>query len=75
LYGTTQYGGTYQYGTVFKLTQSNGKWQETVLHSFTNWFDGSLPDGGLALDSLGNLYGTSEIGGANGLGLVYEITP
>jgi hypothetical protein len=37
--------------------------------------DGSTPVGALIFDSLGNLYGATEAGGANGLGTVYEIEP
>jgi uncharacterized repeat protein (TIGR03803 family) len=62
LYGTTQMGGAYNSGTVFKLVHgANGKWTETVLHSF-NGRDGSLPTSALIFDSLGNLYGTTAGG-------------
>jgi uncharacterized repeat protein (TIGR03803 family) len=67
LYGTTTYaGGSFGYGTVFKLDTSGVL---TVLHSFpsgTN--DGAYPYGGLVMDSSGNLYGTTAIGGSNGYG-------
>src|SRR5271165_1732277 len=37
LYGTTTFGGTYNYGTVFELSPTQGGgWTETVLHSFNN---------------------------------------
>ncbi|HEX8815081.1 MAG TPA: choice-of-anchor tandem repeat GloVer-containing protein, partial [Terriglobales bacterium] len=32
LYGTTEYGGSYGKGTVFKLVPANGGWKETILH-------------------------------------------
>ena len=38
LYGTTQYGGSFGYGTVFKLTPGGAGWTETVLHSFSDFF-------------------------------------
>jgi uncharacterized repeat protein (TIGR03803 family) len=83
LYGTTQYGGTYLNGTVFELSPgSNGKWTEQVLHSFSNdGQDGTDPQAGVILDSSGNLYGTTRMGGAYGsncglgCGTVFEIIP
>jgi uncharacterized repeat protein (TIGR03803 family) len=76
LYGTTQQGGsTLNTGTVFKLTPSNGVWTETVIYSFKGGSDGYLPFAGLIFDSVGNLYGTTIGGGANGCGTVFELTP
>jgi uncharacterized repeat protein (TIGR03803 family) len=46
LYGTTQNGGSYDYGTIFKLTApetQNGKWKKTVLHNFTGGNGGGHP--------------------------------
>jgi uncharacterized repeat protein (TIGR03803 family) len=75
LYGTTIYGGAYEYGTVYKLAPGkSGRWNETVLHSFTNGSDGSYPYG-VILDSSGNLYGTASEGGTNSNGVAFEITP
>ena len=76
LYGTAYYGGTYSRGTVFELTpQAGGTWTEQVLHSFGNGTDASAPFAGLAFDTAGNLYGTTEVGGAHTAGTVYELTP
>jgi uncharacterized repeat protein (TIGR03803 family) len=75
LYGAVVEGGTYNHGTVFKLTpQEGGNWIETTLHSFDDK-DGSYPWNALVLDSAGNLYGTAESGGAFGYGVVFEIKP
>jgi uncharacterized repeat protein (TIGR03803 family) len=74
LYGATIYGGGfgtcnapyYLYcGTVFKLSPptKGGKWKEKVLYSFKSGADGASPNGGLVLDSKGNLYGTTFYGG------------
>jgi uncharacterized repeat protein (TIGR03803 family) len=60
LYGTTEYGGSANSGTVFKL-DTTGK--ETVLHSFTGAGDGAAPVASLVLDAQGNLYGTTSFGG------------
>ncbi len=75
LYGTTHFGGTYGYGTVFKLDSTD---VETVLYSFTGvGGDGAGPSGGVVRDAQGNLYGTTESGGAYGgpfgYGTVFKI--
>jgi uncharacterized repeat protein (TIGR03803 family) len=75
LYGTTFSDGAHGYGAVFKLTLSNGSWTYTSLHDFTNGSDGGYPYSTLILDANGNLYGTASSGGAQGLGVVFEITP
>ena len=72
LYGTTALGGTggcnYGCGVVFELSPRAGcKWAYTVLHKFSDG-DGSLPDGGVVRDKLGNLYGVAY-------STVFEITP
>ncbi len=82
LYGTTRMGGLpgcgsgNGCGTVFELTRgANGKWAETVLHSFGNGKDGSDPEASLIFDTAGNLYGTTFRGGAYGNGCVFQLTP
>jgi uncharacterized repeat protein (TIGR03803 family) len=37
--------------------------------------DGQIPLAGLVLDAGGNLYGTTDLGGANGVGTVFELSP
>ena len=75
IYGTTSAGGGHSRGTVFKLTRSGGSWTESVLYSFTGGDDGATPMGGVASDNAGNLYGTTNAGGANSHGTVYELSP
>ena len=73
LYGTTYQGGANGFGSVFKLTPSG---TETVLHSFaSNGTDGINPYAGLIMDTKGNLYGTTEGGGAHGGGTAFKLTP
>ena len=74
LYGTTSYGGADGSGTVFKLTK---KGRETVLYSFCSQgcADGYSPSAGLVADASGNLYGTTETGGANGYGVAFKVAP
>jgi uncharacterized repeat protein (TIGR03803 family) len=79
LYGTTAQGGSYGYGTVFKLTNSVAGWQETTLYNFTTGspqgpFSHSNPSS-LIFDTAGNLYGETETGGSSGYGLVFELSP
>src|SRR5271155_4073578 len=83
-------------GTVFELrppTKKSGQWKEKVLYRFKGVKsgqqsgDGANPNGGLALDSKGAIYGTTYFGGNNqkgsceggvggtGCGIVYKLTP
>jgi uncharacterized repeat protein (TIGR03803 family) len=78
LYGTTSQGGLYGveaggYGTVFEITTGG---TENVLYEFgAQSGDGNYPIAGLVFDKKGNLYGTTEAGGAYGLGTVFAVTP
>lgn len=76
LYGTTQSGGTESGsgGTVFRLTAGpKNTWAHILLYSFSGAADGSAPSYSLAIDNIGNLYGTTSKGGANKQGVVYEV--
>jgi hypothetical protein len=96
LYGATTDGGAKdcisitQCGTVYQLTPPAKKgdpWKEKVLHIFRftgNQNDGDGPVGGVTLDDVGNLYGTTAYGGTGncmlfgdrvGCGTVYELMP
>ena len=73
LYGTTYDGGAADQGTVFKLDTIG---TETVLHSFTGQPfgpDGAFPRSNLVMDASGNLYGTTLLGGASGVGTVFRL--
>jgi len=74
LYGTTSDGGTSGRGTVYMLTRGGAAWTERVIHSFKPG-EGDRAMGPLAIDSQGNLYGTTYQGGAYGHGAVYELSP
>ena len=82
LYGTTAEGGVFGWGIVFELTPTKDGWREIVLHDFAYGSDGGAPVSDLVLDELGNLYGTTTLGGhfdqvfcANGCGTVLKLTP
>jgi uncharacterized repeat protein (TIGR03803 family) len=76
LYGTTSEGGNFACsqgcGTLFKV---DGVGNKTVLHSFagTGAGDGEYPNAALVWDGQGNLYGTTEVGGASGYGTVFKL--
>ena len=77
LYGITEIGGTHDQGTVFELSPgTSGNWTEQVLFSFnSSGTGGALPNSGVILDAVGNLYGTTTTAGANGGGTVFELSP
>jgi uncharacterized repeat protein (TIGR03803 family) len=70
IYGTTAGGGTYSDGTIYKIAAGTNT--VTTVASF-NGTDGANPGDGLFLDSSGNLWGTTENGGANNDGAVFKI--
>jgi uncharacterized repeat protein (TIGR03803 family) len=84
LFGTTSYGGAYGNGTVYEIAHTGpGRYSSTpiTLVSFEGTYNSSDgednvvgPNAGLIADTAGNLYGTTQAGGANGDGTVFEIT-
>lgn len=76
LYGTAPDGGAHSSGVVFELSPGAHGWRYKVIHQFTGGKDGAIGSlGNLLLDVAGNLYGTTELGGVNGAGGVYELSP
>jgi uncharacterized repeat protein (TIGR03803 family) len=74
IYATTHCDGAYNAGTVYELSPSGGNWTYNLLYNFTGGADGQYSVSNLVL-SEGKLYGTTLFGGANGNGVVYEVTP
>ncbi len=70
-YGTTLYGGTGGYGTVFKVTSDGSL---STLHSFAV-ADGYQPYARLIQGADGNFYGTTVYGGSSNSGTAFQITP
>jgi uncharacterized repeat protein (TIGR03803 family) len=71
-YGTTFFGGTAGYGTVFSINSETGA--KTAVYSFAGGSDGAYPQA--ALLSVGStLYGTTWSGGTSGNGTVFSINP
>lgn len=71
-YGTTSGGGTSQQGNLFKIDATTGA--ITSLFSFSGT-DGNSPSENLVIDSAGNIYGVTILGGANDLGTVFRFNP
>jgi uncharacterized repeat protein (TIGR03803 family) len=86
LYGSTASGGKYSgpdcenndgntCGAIYLLTPKNGTWTESILHDFQdNGTDAVIPLFGVTLDANGNVYGATEVGGADDVGTVFELT-
>jgi uncharacterized repeat protein (TIGR03803 family) len=80
LYGATLQGGivgpgcgSFGCGTIFEL--SAGSWQKTTQYQFPGGSGGMYPNGGLVLDTQGNLYGTTQLGGnADDCGTVFKLS-
>jgi uncharacterized repeat protein (TIGR03803 family) len=85
LYGDARNGGQFacpdndllysDCGSLYRLAPDGTM---TTIHSFQGGDDGGLPQGGLLLDSDGNLYGTTKYGGtgnfcADGCGTVFKL--
>ncbi len=89
LYGVTELGGFYDYGTVYRLAPAaGGGYRESILYTFHGTYetnvvnDGMYPVSGLTFDASGALYGTTMQGGGfcvegvvAGCGTVYKLTP
>lgn len=73
-YGTTSEGGSGGCGTAFELSPSGQTWTLTTLASFSGSLSSCGPRAKLTLDSVGNLYGTTFIAGANQKGAVFKLS-
>jgi uncharacterized repeat protein (TIGR03803 family) len=71
LYGTTEEGGAYDDGVIFRISTGGGTVSNLVSFAGTN---GAFPFGGLMQASNGNLYGTTTSGGASGFGNIFELS-
>jgi uncharacterized repeat protein (TIGR03803 family) len=70
-YGTTEEGGTYNTGTVFKITAAGTL---TTIYNFTGGADGCSPRAGVIQGSDGFFYGTASGCGTNGFGTIYQVS-
>ena len=73
LFGATELGGANNVGAVFELVNTGSGYAEKVVYSF-GVSDGAYPLAALIADAKGDLFGTTNGGGADGQGTVFEIT-
>lgn len=72
LYGTTQTGGSNDFGTAFKLSPIGAEY--TLIYQFVAGAgDGHVPSGSLVQAADGLLYGTTVYGGTGGSGTVFQL--
>jgi uncharacterized repeat protein (TIGR03803 family) len=71
IFGASESGGTDHDGAIFEIPAGSDSVQTLVSFNGTN---GEEPfNGGLFIDSDGNLYGATDSGGADGAGTVFEV--
>ncbi len=76
LYGTTINGGETGAGTVFELSPAGGgTWAYNVIYQFGSIPDANFPEGQLAIDRSGNIYGVAQAGGIYDAGAVFRLSP
>ncbi len=74
-YGTTGQGGTNGLGTIFKINPAGVFGTVYSFCSQADCADGSSPMGAVLQGNDGNLYGTTYLGGAGNLGVVFKLSP
>ena len=83
-YGTTQFGGANRNGAIFEIAPSGAEIDVYAFSAeFTNFAgnvpgsnaDGMFPTGALTQGTNAIFYGTTQYGGANGTGTIFEVTP
>lgn len=75
IFATTHCDGVNNAGTVYELSNSGGTWTYNELYTFTGGKDGLYSFSNLIRDKRGNLYGTTNQGGASGNGVIFRVTP
>jgi uncharacterized repeat protein (TIGR03803 family) len=75
MFGTTPDDGQFAEGTVYELVRGGSTYTLKTIHAFTGGKDGGVGSlGSLLIDANGNLFGVTEIGGANSGGTVFEMS-
>lgn len=73
LYGTAEYGGADNFGTIFRAAPPTG--EAATFATVTGSLAGQYPQSDLVQAFDGNFYGTTELGGTNNLGTFFQVTP
>lgn len=77
IYCTTGQLGQYGGGTLLQLIPNQkAGWTKKLIHTFgqDEGLDGEVPNPGLVFDASGNLYGTTNKGGRNKAGTIFQLT-
>src|SRR5262245_33517904 len=72
LYGMTSTGGPYGNGTIFRIKPDGNDFE--VIYDFPAEHSEENP-GNMTLAQNGKLYGTTQGGGPNGFGVIFEFDP
>ena len=76
VYGTTPTGGSFGIGVVYQLRPNGSDYAFRIIHTFTGGNDGGGGSAGrMVIDKNGNLFGVCTVGGANGFGTVFQLSP
>ncbi|PYX31329.1 MAG: hypothetical protein DMG77_07230 [Acidobacteria bacterium] len=76
IFGMAPTGGAFGVGTVYLIQHGTSGWTFRLIHTFTGGSDGLGGSAGrMIFDSAGHVFGTSTVGGLNGLGVVFHLTP
>jgi uncharacterized repeat protein (TIGR03803 family) len=75
VFGTTNLSGTSSLGEVYEVSRSGSGRTQSIIYSFLSGSDGEFPEFGLVQDAAGNLYGSTQSGGVNNSGTIFELTP
>lgn len=76
LYGTTPWDGVNRTGTVFELSRGATHWNNKTIHDFSSFAgDGDTANAQLFIDGAGDIFGTTELGGDQGDGALFEFVP
>ena len=73
IYGTTLAGGSGSGGVIYEYDLSSSTY--SVVFNYTAAATGNQPVGGIVQASNGKIYGTTNVGGANNLGVLFEFNP
>lgn len=73
LFGTTIFGGANGGGAVYELTKTTNGYNAPVAIADLSQATGINPESQLAIDSKGNIYGTTSYGGTFNDGTVFEL--
>jgi uncharacterized repeat protein (TIGR03803 family) len=74
LYGTTEFGGSNNFGAIFRISRDGSDY--SLLYSFGSTpLDGSYPKAPLVRASDGGLFGTTQFGGNQNFGSVFRLAP